>query len=214
MKLSTSLLLQVGTSSFAASHISHQDANQHYVRLQTPDLGTPAWRSAQTAERQPSAKSDTLQQASKHTGGVLKSPQKRQAKPSWQIAPQQNKNSQKLQDDVKGADIAGQQGKSISPQESCAHVEATAPQPVPTADRKTSLNRLSRAFQAKRPRDSGSMLERRPPIPNCSDPDMEAKPCSIPAKQVAWSKSIAKGGFDASKVQPATKKAGSGIAYD
>ena len=206
--LITYLTVQVGTSSFAASHISHQDANQHYNQAKTPDWGPAAWTSFKAAERHLQPRSGQLRQGPENARDMPESSQMHQAKASAQDVPQQDKNNNELYDGTKEGVAAGKPGESISPQESCAHGEVTAQQPGPTADRKASLDRLSRAFQAKKPSDKGEkMLAKGTPPSKNSGLIEEARHCSSPPKkQVAWSKSFAKAGFNGSNLHPITKK--------
>ena len=207
-------MLQVGTSSFAASHISHPDAHQHYPKASTPDLGLAAWRPPQGADRHFNPRLAALHNRPESAKEVLKPLQSHWPKASTQEVSRQDKDAMKPQDGKKGGGVTGRPGESISPQESCAQGEATPQQPEATADRKASLARLSRAFQAKKPKDKEETKLAKS-IPASKTPGLIEDPhnCSSPPKkQVAWSKSFAKAGFNGIELHPTTKKVLLGIS--
>lgn len=125
--------------------------------------------------------------------------------------PQDNRDSKpRLSDTAGGTDC--KVGASVSPQESCAQADATAAEPVPTAARKIGLNRLSKAFQAKRARNMENTALPTA-VPQAGVPGLQdvAQDCgSAPKKQLDWSKGSAKTAFNASDLDPAMKKVASG----
>lgn len=201
----------MGTSSFAASHISHQDANQHYRHVHPPDLAPAASRPPPGTAKHLSASPKTAIQAGVENGDLGQLHPTRQAKILEHSMPQDNRDSKPRTSDTAGG-TDRKVGASVSPQESCAQADATAAEPVPTAARKMGLNRLSKAFQAKRARNMENTALPTA-VPQAGVPGLQdvAQDCgSAPKKQLAWSKGSAKTAFNASDLDPVMKEVASG----
>ena len=201
----------MGTSSFAASHISHQAAVP--ASLRPPPESQPSAAARSNGSR-PSQRAEPSKQDvpfSNHSPGSASATAAVHSQSKEGIAPKQadySKNN-KVHDTAKGA---RETGESVSPQESCVKADTTADRPPTTAGHGPSLKGLNSALRSKKAqpfkRNAQPELEdsRYAIAGATAEPNTTAQPQEATRPKVIWSKSGAKGAFDASNLDPALKE--------